>query len=545
MDPDILRLLSILGRPLTNQIEYSQHLVISADLYVRVGGFAALLDLSALPRSLWEEAVREARHGAVATRAFTFFMANFEYELAERVVAVFEPSEHVSTVEGMRASLRMDASRLVDLNARQFLNEARVEHLMAAAEQAEAASGWREAIVWLARATVLNPIAPAGAYRLLRVLETANQFEAMEQALEIFGKGGVFAEVCAIYRGVVLLHKKDPQGALRALSKLQMSDIRSGDSVRARLCQIRAQADEALGQYRDALKWYQEINRQGVPKGLDKRAYLATIERLSRAVYPALSPDPRRDNVMMLGFPRSGTTLLEHALAAHPEIETFEEIPSLTSMILYVERILEDRIAGEAQRREAFEEARRRYYVEIERRKSKSGALLFVDKLPIRSAWAQILEKFFPDKRYIFSIRHPYDVVLSCFKQSFTPNAAMENFRTLEDACDFYDRVMSIWFSAFPGESERVLYVRYDELVTSFEKEIRRTLAFLGVEWSDDVLRFAELSEVRKVGTPSYGKVRSGLSLGVQSSWKNYRFAFDTPHGAKLHKWIDRFGYER
>jgi hypothetical protein len=321
--------------------------------------------------------------------------------------------------------------------------------------------------------------------------------------------------------------------------------MRSGASVRARVCQIRAEACEALAQYFDALKWYQELNRQDVPQGLDKRAYLATIERLARFDVPALSPDTRRSDFMMLGFPRSGTTLLEQALAAHPEIETFEEIPSVTRMVLFIERLLQEPIAEEEQRRGAFEQARRRYYDEIDRRKAKAGARVFVDKLPIRTAWIEVLEKLFPDKRYIFSIRHPYDVVLSCFKQSFTPNAAMENFRTLEDSCAFYDRVMSIWFKVFAEENDRVLYVRYDELVNEFEPEVMRVLAFLGVDWSDDVLRFAELSEQRGAATPSYGKVRSGLGIGIQSSWKNYRFVFDTSHGAKLHKWVDRFGYER
>lgn len=545
MDPDALRMLSILSRPLTNQIEYSQRLIKSPDEYIRVGGIAALLDLAALPRKQWDEAVVESRHGAVATRAFKFFAANLEYELAERVVSAFEPFEKVSVAERMRASLQMDSRRLVEIHARQFLHDGQVEHLMAAAEQAEAASGWRDAIVWLARATVLQPTGPAGAYRLLRVLETANQFNAIEQVLEIFGKGGVFPEVRSIFTGVMLLQKNDPKGALQTLAKLQVSEIRSGDAIKARLCQIRAQAYEGLQQYREALKWFQEFNKQGVPRGIDKRAYLATIERLARVDTPALSQDPHRDHFMMLGFPRSGTTLLEHAFAAHPEIETFEEIPSLTSMIIRVEQILEDRIAGDEQRREAFVQARRRYYDEIERRKSKLGARVFVDKLPIRSAWIQILEKFFPEKRYIFSIRHPYDVVLSCFKQSFTPNAAMENFRTLEDACEFYDRIMSIWFGVFPAEDDRVLYVRYDDLVTDFEKQVTRALAFVGVDWSDEVFRFSELSEGRKVATPSYGKVRGGLAIGVQSSWVNYRFVFDTPHGAKLHKWVDRFGYER
>jgi hypothetical protein len=87
--------------------------------------------------------------------------------------------------------------------------------------------------------------------------------------------------------------------------------------------------------------------------------------------------------------------------------------------------------------------------------------------------------------------------------------------------------------------------VRYEELVVNFEEQLKRTLAFLQLPWSDDVLHFADLSDSRRVATPSYAKVRAGLGLGVQTSWRNYRFAFDNPHGAKLHKWIDRFGYER
>ncbi len=545
MDPEVLRMLSILSRPLTTQIEYSQRLAESPDQYVHLAGVSALLDLGAAPRGRWGDVVRESRHGVVASSAYRFFMANFEYGLAEKVLDVFEPLERPGAAEGMRAALQRDAHHLVAVEARQFLSDGRVEHLMLAADQAETASGWREAVVWLARATVLQPTAPGGAYRLLRTLETANQFEAIEAVLDIFDKGRVFPDLASVIRGALLLHAKDPRGALQSVARLRLSEMKSAAPIRARLCQIRAAAHEALGQYRDALKWYQEFNKQGVPPDLDKRSYLATIERLGRASYPPLSADPHRDHVMMLGFPRSGTTLLEHALAAHPEVETFEEIPSLTRMVLRVEQILEDRIAGEEDRRAAFEEARQRYYGEIERRKSKPGARVFVDKLPIRTAWARLMEKFFPEQRYIFSIRHPYDVVLSCFRQSFTPNAAMENFRTLEDACDFYDRVMTIWFDAFPGEIERVLYVRYEALAGDFENEARRALDFLGVGWSDDVLRFAEFSEGRKVATPSYAKVRGGLALGVQSSWKNYRFVFDTPHGAKLHKWVERFGYDR
>jgi hypothetical protein len=542
LEPDILRILSILGRPLTNQIEYSQRLIETGDEYLRVAGMAALLEFSLWPPALWEQAVQASKHGLVASKAFKFFVDNYEYELAERVAAVVEASEKPETAERMRAAIRLDAPRLVDMHARQFLHDGRTEHLIGAADQAEKAQGWRASVIWLARATALQPIRVDEAYRLLRVLETANQFDAIEEILGIFARGRVFGEMQAIFGGLLKLRKKDFKGAMQAVSKLRLAEMRGGA---ARLCQINAEAHEGLGQYRDAYKWYRLLNKQGMQPGLDKREFMAATERLSGISYPTLSEDKRADTVMMTGFPRSGTTLLEHALSAHPSVETFEEIPSVTSMALAVDRALDAGIKGESERREAFERARARYYVELDRRRAKPGATVLLDKLPLRSAWIEILEHFFPKQRYIFSIRHPYDVVLSCFKQHFTPNIAMENFRTLDDACELYDRVMTLWFGVFPGESDRVLYVRYDELVTNFEEQVKRTLAFLGLPWSDEVLHFANLSESRQVATPSYAKVRAGLGLGVQTSWRNYRFAFDNSHGAKLHKWIDRFGYER
>lgn len=542
MEPDILRILSILGRPLTNQVEYSQRLIETGDEYLRTAGLAALLEFSVCPPALWEQAVRSSRHGLVASKAFKFFLDNYEYELAEGVAAAVDAAEKPETAKLMRATIRLDASLLIEMHARQFLVDGRSEHLIAAADEAEKAHGWRASIIWLARATALQPIRVDEAYRLLRVLETANQFETIEEILAIFARGRVFGEMQAIFGGLLKLRRKDFKGAIQAVAKLRLQEMKGGA---ARLCQINAEALDGLGQYRDAYKWYRLLNKQGVLPGLDKRDFMAAIDRLAGVSYPTLSDDKRGDTVMMTGFPRSGTTLLEHALSAHPSIETFEEIPSVTSLALAIDRAVAAGINSESERREAFESARRRYYKELDRRRTKPGASVLIDKLPLRSAWIQILERFFPRQRYIFSIRHPYDVVLSCFKQHFTPNMAMENFRTLEDSCDLYDRVMSLWFGVFPGESERVLYVRYEELVVNFEEQLKRTLAFLQLPWSDDVLHFADLSDSRRVATPSYAKVRAGLGLGVQTSWRNYRFAFDNPHGAKLHKWIDRFGYER
>ena len=154
------------------------------------------------------------------------------------------------------------------------------------------------------------------------------------------------------------------------------------------------------------------------------------------------------------------------------------------------------------------------------------------------------MSKLFPEKRYVFSIRHPYDVVLSCFKQQFVRNIAMEHFRTFETAAKLYDFTMTQWFAVHGFDDPRVHYVRYDDLVTDFEPTLRGALHFLGVGWDPAVLDFARAAEQRSARTPSYQKVRQGLSIGVQTSWRNYRFLFNSDAARPLRKWVGHFGYD-
>ena len=69
-----------------------------------------------------------------------------------------------------------------------------------------------------------------------------------------------------------------------------------------------------------------------------------------------------------------------------------------------------------------------------------------IDKMPIRSLYSPLMAKLLPEQRYIFSIRHPYDVALSCFKQRFKPNGAMSSFLSFADTVQLYDFAMTTWF---------------------------------------------------------------------------------------------------
>ena len=137
-------------------------------------------------------------------------------------------------------------------------------------------------------------------------------------------------------------------------------------------------------------------------------------------------------------------------------------------------------------------------------------------------------------------------MVLSCFKQRFVPNPAMENFRTIAGAVKAYDFTMTEWFKFHSTgmDEPNVHYVRYDELVTDFERVTRGVLDFIHVPWNDAVQDFAKAAENRAAKTPSYQKVRQGLSIGVQTQWRNYGFVFQSDAAKPLRKWAEFFGYQ-
>ena len=111
----------------------------------------------------------------------------------------------------------------------------------------------------------------------------------------------------------------------------------------------------------------------------------------------------------------------------------------------------------------------------------------------------------------------------------------MAHFQSFETAVGLYDFTMDQWFSTYTREDPRVHYLRYDDLA--------RVLSFLGVGWDDRVREFAQAAAQRSARTPSYGKVRQGLSIGVQTAWRNYDFLFQSPAARPLYKWAEFFGY--
>jgi hypothetical protein len=523
---------------------YYRELRTSADPYIAAGAWCATLDAGLMAAAAEPEILPYCRYGAVRARAFRYFQSVYDHQKARQAANTAAASTTDVEQAGMLAELAQDHAEEAEAAGGLYLATGDLTHLRVASEKAEMAAGWRTSLLWALRAVVIAPLNPVPIQRLFMVLESSAQPDLIEEAAQIFLGRNLHLQVGQIFLAGGALMRGDAKLCLSRLKPLDDSKIVANPVLKPYLGAVRgmrAQAQDKVGDYREAFSTFSALNAAERDTSINPGDFYRGVQARGKLTIPPL-PVPGRTAVQMLGFPRSGTTLLENVLATHPDVETFEETPALMIAIDRIERVLMGKSSPEPIET-TFVSARDRYYAEIDLLRKKPTARVLIDKMPIRTADAAFIGKLFPEWRYIFSIRHPYDVVLSCFKQRFLPNPAMENFRTIEDSIRLYDFTMTEWFKVHTLDDANVHYVRYDELVTDFENVTRGLLEFLDVPWDDSVRDFSKTAESRAARTPSYHKVRQGLSIGVQTQWENYRFAFQSEAARPLRKWAEFFGY--
>ena len=247
------------------------------------------------------------------------------------------------------------------------------------------------------------------------------------------------------------------------------------------------------------------------------------------------------DPIFLVGFPRSGTTMLDQILTSHPEITVLEEkenlIDAWTDFILAPDAL--ERLATATPHtlnhyREAYW---RRVYAH-----AQSGGGLIVDKLPLDIALLGFIHRFFPSAKFIFALRDPRDAVLSCFQQTFAMNTAMFQFLALDRAADYYDQVMQLGQHAREHLPLQLHEVRYENVIDDLKGEIEPLLKFLGVDWDDALLRYHELAKSRHIRTPSAKQVIQKPYKTSIEKWRHYEKEM-TPVLPQLRPWATQFGY--
>lgn len=288
----------------------------------------------------------------------------------------------------------------------------------------------------------------------------------------------------------------------------------------------------AIGKYYDDVGEYarafasfkrgNDILRAGITP-YDRDAHRRFVDDLVRAYsrdLPTIHAEPTTRQsasvlpVLVIGMPRSGTSLVEQIIASHPSARGAGELPFWTAVVRQHEPAVRKGPLEEPLRQE-LAAAYLRALV-----RAGGNASCIVDKAPVNSDYLGLIHTVLPEARFIYVRRNPIDTCLSCYFQQFS--AAMKFTMDLTDLAHYYrqhDRLMAHWRTTLPPET--LLEVPYAELVADPALWTQRMLEFAGLEWDERCLHFYETR--RTVATASAWQVRQKIYTTSLDRWRNYQ----------------------
>jgi Tfp pilus assembly protein PilF len=253
-------------------------------------------------------------------------------------------------------------------------------------------------------------------------------------------------------------------------------------------------------------------------------------------------PDGPAEHVFLLGFMRSGTTLLEQVLGSNDRIAALEEKGLLHGL---GEKFMTSVPALDALadlKGAELEQHRRTYWERVKQTGIDVKGKVFVDKQPLNTVKLPIIAKLFPRAKIIFALRDPRDVVFSCFRRHFKVNLTMFEFLKLEDAARFYALVMElagVYRDKLPLD---IFEHRYEHMVEDFEGSVRAICGYMGVEWTDAMRDFDKYAPAVDLRSPSATQVRKPLYTDALAQWRRYQDQL-APVLPILEPWVRKFGY--
>jgi len=229
------------------------------------------------------------------------------------------------------------------------------------------------------------------------------------------------------------------------------------------------------------------------------------------------APDP----ILIVGLPRSGSTLIEQILASHSQVEGTAELPTLSRVADSIGRYRRDQVVYPKSVLELRRKDFRAYgqqYIEETRNFRSTSRPFFTDKLPNNFSHTGLMHLILPNAKIINARRHPCDSCLGSYRQLWGEGQHF-TYDMMELAAYYrqYHATMQHWHEVLPG---KVLDVHYEETVTDLETQVRRILAHCGLPFEEACVRFHETQ--RPVKTASSEQVRQPLYTGALGYWRRY-----------------------
>lgn len=248
--------------------------------------------------------------------------------------------------------------------------------------------------------------------------------------------------------------------------------------------------------------------------------------------------------MFVVGFPRSGTTMLETMLDAHPVLAGMDERAFVQDLIDAMARngraypddlgILEEAECAEL----------RALYFDLAATRARVPAgQRIVDKNPLNIMRLPLIARLFPEARIILALRHPCDVVLSNYMQTFRSPAYVALTATIESTARGYADTFAFWLDQVAVLAPNVLELRYEDVVDDIDAQSRRIADFVGVDWDARMVNFHERAKERGfIATPSYHQVVEPINRKGVARWERYRRHL-APAIPFLQPYIERWNY--
>ena len=387
---------------------------------------------------------------------------------------------------------------------------------------------------------------------LFRLYEKTNNISKLKTKIESLKEDKNIINEILMFKSRIFFREKDFIMAKKLIDQISNEWIKNTDhSTNLLYWSFKAFIEEKVKNYDEAFKCfeksqlnlkYEDCNPKVFQnyiltyrKNLDHKAFTTNDEKTK-----IIENSP----VFLIGFPRSGTTLLDTILRSHPEIDVLEEKPIINS----VEEIIKSKFKYTLDELHKLKtndlDFLRKHYLEILRNNcDNKNAKILIDKFPFQTVCLPLINILFPNSKIIFTHRNPYDTVLSCFQQSFEPNNAMSNFRNIKLASEIYDLTMSMWVDYKTKLKMNFITSKYEDLIDDFDTHISRILDFLEVKWDENIKNYRHTAYKRKkINTPSSSQVVQPLYKSSIDKWKNYEKYFKNSN-QYLDKWICYFKY--
>lgn len=303
----------------------------------------------------------------------------------------------------------------------------------------------------------------------------------------------------------------------------------------------------AAGKLSQSLPEYTQQDARLIPTML--KANQAGFDRqlLSRWAGTEFPIDQSAPN-FVIGFMRSGTTLTQEVLDAHPGVFVADEVDFVSIM----KRELHERDRSNASTADKLSRLdlpgvlhlRAFYWQRVKERFGDTiGKRLFVDKFTMNTVDLGLINCIFPDAKIVFVMRDPRDVCLSCFMQLMVPTPTTVQLLSWEGTAKFYAAVMDWWIYIKQKMTLQCIEFRYEDVVSDFEPTYRKVFDFLGLAWDPAVVDFHKRAAQKFIASPSRSQVAQPLYGSSVAKWRYFEADF-APVQEILAPYIRAFNYD-